>query len=124
MKHLEDLTTLKALQDSGKPVGLRNGSIAEQPLDIVGMAVLPPIYIQDSFEGKYVRLRNGKKGYILGVLPSQFDTLNEQSVLGISIETHKGKECPLGQFAWTRQGRVKPLEDEPHPFDIIGLWHE
>lgn len=104
--------------------GRNNTSIEEHPLDIVGMSVEPPIYIQDSFAGKYVRLRNGAKGYILGILPSQFDTLNEKSVLGISIEEYKGKERPSGQFAWTRQGRVKSLEDEQHPFDIIGLWRE
>ena len=104
--------------------GRSNINIAEHPLDIVGMTVESPIYIQDSFAGKYVRLRNGAKGYILGILPSQFDTLNEKSVLGISIEDYKGKERPSGQFAWTRQGRVKSLEDEQHPFDIIGLWPE
>lgn len=78
------------------------------------------LYITQELVGKYVRLRDGSKGYISGILPPEIcKNDNYDSVYCVSGAYLDQDEWEMGE-SWTADGTS--YVDEEDPKDIVGLW--
>lgn len=84
---------------------------------------MKPFNLEEALSGKPVKLRDGKKAYVIGRVPDGIKA--HYPLRGVVVEKNPTGELAIGNTAsWTLSGNnyLPYITDEPHPADIIGMW--
>ena len=83
---------------------------------------MKPFDLNDALSGKPVKLRNGSKAYVTGIVPNAIKT--DYVLRGVTVKKDRSGDLVISSTAsWTIKGRASLFIDE-HQFDIIGMWEE
>ena len=83
---------------------------------------MKPFDLNDALSGKPVKLRNGSKAYVTGIVPNAIKT--DYVLRGVTVKKDRSGDLVVSSTAsWTIKGRASLFIDE-HQFDIIGMCEE
>ena len=83
---------------------------------------MKPFDLNDALSGKPVKLRNGSKAYVAGIVPNAIKT--DYVLRGVTVRNDRSGDLVIASTgSWTIEGLASLITDE-HQFDIIGMWEE
>lgn len=83
---------------------------------------MKPFDLNDALSGKPVKLRNGSKAYVTGIVPNAIKT--DYVLRGVTVKKDRSGDLVVSSTAsWTIKGRASLFIDE-YQFDIIGMCEE